>query len=248
MWIFDSKKKDEGNLLYESEEKGSQKIFQLKTKKIFDLFDSKSKEIPQKLEVAYSERKAKNFIDYLNNGLRLKYLIAIDFTSSNIEFSNKDSLHNIDNQNYNDYEKIIMKFGHIFEKYEKDCAYSVYGFGGIPPEKDEVSHCFYVNLKNEPIVNGLSSVIENYRTTLSKIKFFGPTYFRYFVKNMIEMVRKSVSINENIYHISLILTDGLMNDMEETIDLFVEASKLPISFIIIGVGNGDFENMNILGK
>jgi hypothetical protein len=65
---------------------------------------------------------------------------------------------------------------------------------------------------------------------------------------MIEKVKKSQSNKEQVYFISLILTDGQINDMEETIDLFVEASKLPISFIIVGVGNENFNDMYILGK
>ena len=48
------------------------------------------------------------------------------------------------------------------------------------------------------------------------------------------------------YNILMILTDGLINDMDDTIDELVEASFLPISVIIIGIGNGDFGNMDIL--
>ena len=48
------------------------------------------------------------------------------------------------------------------------------------------------------------------------------------------------------YTILMILTDGMIDDMEETIDALVEASFLPISVIIIGIGNGDFTKMNVL--
>ena len=44
----------------------------------------------------------------------------------------------------------------------------------------------------------------------------------------------------------MILTDGIIDDMDETIDSLVEASYLPISVIIIGIGDADFTNMNIL--
>jgi hypothetical protein len=42
----------------------------------------------------------------------------------------------------------------------------------------------------------------------------------------------------------LILTDGDIHDMKETIDMIVELSKYPVSLIIIGVGNEDFEKMS----
>ena len=44
----------------------------------------------------------------------------------------------------------------------------------------------------------------------------------------------------------MILTDGIINDMEDTIDSIVKGSKLPLSIIIIGVGKADFTNMERL--
>jgi hypothetical protein len=44
----------------------------------------------------------------------------------------------------------------------------------------------------------------------------------------------------------LILTDGAITDSQKTIDAIVQASFLPLSIIIIGVGNADFSQMNIL--
>lgn len=41
----------------------------------------------------------------------------------------------------------------------------------------------------------------------------------------------------------LLLTDGEIFDMPKTIDLVVEASKLPCSIVIVGVGNESFEKM-----
>ena len=52
--------------------------------------------------------------------------------------------------------------------------------------------------------------------------------------------------NLRVYHVLLMLTDGIIHDLRETIDLIVEASKMPISIIIIGIGDGNFDNMEIL--
>lgn len=41
------------------------------------------------------------------------------------------------------------------------------------------------------------------------------------------------------YMILLILTDGVIHDKEEVKDLLVKCGKLPLSVIIIGIGNGD---------
>jgi len=48
------------------------------------------------------------------------------------------------------------------------------------------------------------------------------------------------------YYILLILTDGEIHDMEATKSSIVAASHLPLSIIIIGIGNADFTNMEIL--
>lgn len=51
---------------------------------------------------------------------------------------------------------------------------------------------------------------------------------------------------ENLYHIILILTDGDVHDLDETIDVIVAMSGLPVSIIIVGLGNENFEKMEIL--
>ena len=51
---------------------------------------------------------------------------------------------------------------------------------------------------------------------------------------------------KNKYMILLIITDGAIHDMEETIRLIVNGADLPLSILIVGVGNSDFGNMNVM--
>ena len=44
----------------------------------------------------------------------------------------------------------------------------------------------------------------------------------------------------------MILTDGIIDDMPETIELLVQGSFMPLSVIIIGIGDADFTDMEIL--
>jgi len=48
------------------------------------------------------------------------------------------------------------------------------------------------------------------------------------------------------YFVLLIITDGIITDMAETVQAIVHASRLPMSIIIIGVGDADFSAMSIL--
>lgn len=50
----------------------------------------------------------------------------------------------------------------------------------------------------------------------------------------------------NTYQTLLILTDGEIHDMDRTIDLVIQAANLPLSIIIVGIGNADFSNMDKL--
>lgn len=66
------------------------------------------------------------------------------------------------------------------------------------------------------------------------------------------LYNKSVNIPDNspflcqLYHILLILTDGVVTDMADTREAIVRASYQPMSIIIVGVGNADFTDMQIL--
>jgi hypothetical protein len=44
----------------------------------------------------------------------------------------------------------------------------------------------------------------------------------------------------------MIITDGIINDMQKTIDEIVRGSELPLSIIIVGVGEADFSSMDVL--
>lgn len=46
--------------------------------------------------------------------------------------------------------------------------------------------------------------------------------------------------------ILFILTDGEIHDRQEVIDLLVACNTLPISVIIVGIGDSDFAIMNEL--
>ena len=48
------------------------------------------------------------------------------------------------------------------------------------------------------------------------------------------------------YHILMIITDGVISDMQATIDEIVRGSNLPLSIVIVGVGSADFSSMDVL--
>ena len=96
-------------------------------------------------------------------------------------------------------------------------------------------------------MDGLEGVTYTYQNALNNSKLHGPTYFSKIlkeVKNMVESVK--VSQDSQKFFILVIITDGLINDMQKTIDEIVRGSGLPLAVIIVGVGDADFSGMDTL--
>jgi len=202
--------------------------------------------------ITYKNLKRKMFLDNLLKGMTIKLDIAIDFTISNKIPKDKDSLHTFDFTE-NKYVHAIKSCSKILREYNFEESISFYGFGGVGPKCKEVSHCFNINgnLK-DPVVKGIDEVIKCYEECLKVVTLVGPTYFQQILKASIESIKKEKAASKKVedfaYHIFLILTDGKIDDMVETKNLLIEAAKLPVSVIIIGIGNGDFGKMESLGK
>ena len=209
---------------------------------------SKNNGILGTLEINYSSSKIISFEHYIKNG-QINLDIAIDYTESNGSPDDPNSLHYKEAKGGNDYEKVIKLCGKKIRNYNYDQLFPVYGFGGIPQNSDKVSHCFNINFNDDyPEIETIENIIKYYRESLDKIKFYGPTKFAPIIKKVMSEINYELENNEeeNLYHILLILSDGIITDMEETIDCIVEASKLPLSIVIVGIGEADFENMEFL--
>ena len=101
--------------------------------------------------------------------------------------------------------------------------------------------CFNINFQPKPEIYTIDNVIEEYRNCLRKVILAGPTEFSPMIRNEINTIRQEN--NPLIYHVLMILTDGVIVDQQATIDAVIEASFLPFSLIIIGIGNDHFQEM-----
>ena len=199
-----------------------------------------------------------SFAEYLKGGWKINMSVAIDYTASNGDPSCSSSLHYISEKTEtgfrqeNQYEQAMTSVGNILETYAYKKRFSCYGFGGIPKfaGSNSVSHCFFLGRDPNsgqlcPEIDGLENMLKAYRHSLKGVKLYGPTFFKPVLQKIIQDISSRAKVL-NVYHVILMLTDGCIHDMRETIDLIVEASELPLSIIIIGIGNADFKNMEIL--
>ncbi|CAA3008838.1 BONZAI 1 [Olea europaea subsp. europaea] len=195
----------------------------------------------------YSEKIQYTFLDYLAGDYELNFMVAIDFTASNGNPRLPDSLHYIDPSGRpNAYQRAILEVGGVLQFYDSDKKFPAWGFGARPID-GPVSHCFNLNgSSNYCEVDGIQGIMTAYTSALFNVSLAGPTLFGHVVTNAAFIASQSVANKERKYFILLIITDGVITDLQETKDALVSASDLPLSILIMGVGGADFKEMEIL--
>ncbi|XP_028608877.1 copine-7 isoform X2 [Grammomys surdaster] len=188
--------------------------------------------------------------NYKNSGVVIlsDLKVAIDFTASNGDPRNSCSLHHINPYQPNEYLRALVAVGEVCQDYDSDKRFSALGFGARIPPKYEVSHDFAINFNPEDDeCEGIQGVVEAYQNCLPKVQLYGPTNVAPIISKVARMAAAEERTGEaSQYYILLILTDGVVTDMSDTREAIVRASHLPMSVIIVGVGNADFTDMQIL--
>uniref|UniRef100_W5M929 Copine-7 n=1 Tax=Lepisosteus oculatus TaxID=7918 RepID=W5M929_LEPOC len=189
-----------------------------------------------------------SFLDYIMGGCQIHFTVAIDFTASNGDPRNSCSLHYINPYQPNEYLKALIAVGEICQDYDSDKRFSALGFGARIPPNYEVSHDFAINFNpDDDECEGIQGVVEAYQNCLPKIQLYGPTNVAPIITRVAKLAAgEEKSKDASQYHILLILTDGVVTDMADTRESIVRASYQPMSIIIVGVGNADFTDMQIL--
>lgn len=228
--------------------------------------DDLSASVPSRFSIIHPEKKLKkssyknsgeiilehfevqriySFMDYITGGVQIHCSVAIDFTGSNGDPVQPSSLHFIGGGSIlNYYEQAITSIVSIIQDYDSDKQFPVLGFGARLPPDGRVSHEFFVNMTDNPFCCGVNGVLDAYRSCIRMVQLYGPTNFSPVIEHVIKFARSYADGNN--YFILLILTDGVISDMPNTVKSIIAASSLPISIIIIGIGNADFTAMEVL--
>uniref|UniRef100_A0A8B9KIY6 Copine-2 n=1 Tax=Astyanax mexicanus TaxID=7994 RepID=A0A8B9KIY6_ASTMX len=193
--------------------------------------------------------------------------VGIDFTASNGNPREPSSLHYINPLGSNEYLSAIWAVGQIIQDYDSDKMFPALGFGAqLPPDWKvrncvwlyvcclhsllipQVSHEFAINFDpTNPFCAGVEGIVQAYSTCLPHLRFYGPTNFAPIINHVARFASQALQQDTAAqYFTLLIITDGVISDMDETRHAIVQAAKLPMSIIIIGVGNADFAAMEFL--
>jgi len=187
-----------------------------------------------------------DIVDYIRNGLCISLAVSIDFTASNgTPPGVPSSLHHLRlDGKYNSYQNAILQVGTILNQYDQDQRIIAFGFGADVGR--ERSDLFNLNFKDSPVVNGIRGLLDAYCVAVPSIDFSGPTNFSPTIRQIKSYATATMSQTPLIYHVLLIITDGNITDEQPTKDAIVASSDLPISIIIVGVGNDSFDKMDEL--
>ncbi|CAI9260776.1 unnamed protein product [Lactuca saligna] len=177
-------------------------------------------------------------------------IVGIDFTKSN-EWTgsrsyHRKSLHHI-GDDLNPYEHAISIIGKTLAAFDEDNLIPCYGFGDATTHDQDV-FSFY---PEDGFCNGFEDVLSRYREIVPHLKLSGPTSFAPVIEQAMTIVEQS----GGQYHVLLIIADGqvtrsvdterghLSPQEQKTVDAIVEASKLPLSIVLVGVGDGPWDMM-----
>ena len=181
-----------------------------------------------------------SLFDYIKSGILFKSFIAIDFS---------DNEYHILSDQKNQYLLAIKGFRKIL--YDFSRLYEVYGFGNnLNINKKEQ---FFNLSKDENFceIEGYTNIFLAYIEILNQIKFEDNILLKEkklspLIKYLITKIMNQQ--NPNYYNIIFLLINSLSpNDYQDCVDVFIRASFLPLSFVIIGIGEND-NNFNIIKK
>ncbi|XP_066862204.1 copine-5 isoform X5 [Kogia breviceps] len=175
------------------------------------------------------------FLDYIKGGTQINFTVAIDFTASNGNPSQSTSLHYMSPYQLNAYALALTAVGEIIQHYDSDKMFPALGFGAkLPPDGRNGN-------QENPSCCGIDGILEAYHHSLRTVQLYGPTNFAPVVTHV---ARNAAEVQDGSqYSVLLIITDGVISDMAQTKEAIVNAAKLPMSIIIIGVGQAEFDAM-----
>uniref|UniRef100_A0A667Z5N7 Copine 8 n=1 Tax=Myripristis murdjan TaxID=586833 RepID=A0A667Z5N7_9TELE len=173
---------------------------------------------------------------------QINFTVAIDFTASNGNPAQPTSLHYMSPYQLNAYAMALKAVGEIIQDYDSDKMFPALGFGAKLPPDGRVSHEFALNGNPQnPYCAGIEGVMEAYYQSLKSVHLYGPTNFSPVINHV---ARYAASVKDGSqYFVLLIITDGVISDMAQTKESIVNASCLPMSIIIVGVGPAEFDAM-----
>lgn len=170
-------------------------------------------------------------------------IVGIDLTNSNKNQGAKtfhgNNLHALDSpQGENPYECALGTLASALGEMDDDGQVPAFVFGDI-----ETTHLSVKNLSQSGEAVKVDQLVSAYRAAIQKKpSMSGPTSFAPLIDKAVSVVKQ-----KGTFHILVILADGLVSEtlhcIENTHQALVRASSVPLSIVMVGIGDGPWDAM-----
>jgi hypothetical protein len=181
-----------------------------------------------------------SMLQFFAGGSEMDLTVAIDCTSfvNGADWRDDKNLHYRSNTWLNDYQAALKKVGTIFQAYEGEREFSMYGFGAKIKGIWQPSFVMGEKLK------GADGLLRAYDETFAADNADMEMCMAGQLSNIVQAaVYRAIRKNQErqCYSTLVILSTGVIDDLRGTVDAICAAAEdAPLSNVIIGVGNGDF--------
>uniref|UniRef100_A0A1I8B7E1 Copine domain-containing protein n=1 Tax=Meloidogyne hapla TaxID=6305 RepID=A0A1I8B7E1_MELHA len=188
-----------------------------------------------------------SFLEYISAGSFLNLAFAVDFSRPDSAVDETTIRRYV-----SDVELSISAFGEPLREFQSSNSYAAFGLGAkIPPQFRE-SQEFCLNLETDPYCRGLSSVFSAFKTSFVNVQPLNMAHLSHVIYYVAKLAQNSLSRaspglssgNEAIadynapnYFVLVIITRGVFDDLKETIQAIIFASRSPISIIFVEICN-----------
>uniref|UniRef100_A0A914EJK5 Copine C-terminal domain-containing protein n=1 Tax=Acrobeloides nanus TaxID=290746 RepID=A0A914EJK5_9BILA len=195
--------------------------------------------------VKCQEISVSSFLDYIAAGALLNFAVAIDFSRPDHFISDEYA------KNYvADVELAVKALGESFREFSMSSTYAGFGFAAkIPPQFRE-SQEFCLNLETDPSCRGLDGILNAFKHSLANVQPVDTAHLShviYYVAKLAQNYNNRTPGTKPSYFVLAIITRGVFDDLKETIQSIIFASRAPISLIFVGIGDSDLSELERLG-
>lgn len=186
-----------------------------------------------------------SMLQFISGGCKMDLMFAIDCTILNGDWRDESSQHYHSSTWLNDYQAAIHKIATVYGAFEGDKDYTLWGYGA----------CMNGQQTHAPFTMGeklkdADALVEAYDKHFSEDNESFDLGKDGYLKPVIQAgMYRAIKLNQKsqCYSTLVILTTGEITDLTESIDVICSAAEdAPMSIVIIGVGTGDFQFMDLL--
>uniref|UniRef100_A0A8R1I5W4 Copine domain-containing protein n=1 Tax=Caenorhabditis japonica TaxID=281687 RepID=A0A8R1I5W4_CAEJA len=187
-----------------------------------------------------------SFLDYIRSGTQLRFAVAIDFSVRDPQSLTQD-----DYLRYqNDIEFVVRCLGETLEPFNSTNSFLSYGFGAKIPPHYRDSNNFCLSLDVEASCQGVNGVLGAFAKSHQRVQPLASAKFAQIIYHLAKQSQNAFNrepSNAN-YFVLFVITRGSMEDLKETVQAAIFASKAPISIVFVGVGCEGLEEIERIGS